>query len=102
MATIDIIQAILNGQVDDDLDGIQTAIKQRRDSLAVMLTATLKTGDKVRVKRGTIKPKYLEGQIATVDSVANGRVYVSFDEIPQGMKYGGGGVGLPQGTVEKV
>lgn len=81
MNSASIIQAVLAGDVDDDLDGISGAINDRRRSLRAtqsrLVFHTLKPGDKVRLVN--LRPKYLVGEIATVVRKNQTRVVVTLD-----------------------
>jgi len=58
-----IIAAIINGEVDDDLDRVNEAVRSRRKELrareAHINLLTLKPGTRVRLKG--LSPKYLNG-----------------------------------------
>jgi hypothetical protein len=61
-----LIIAIVNGEFDDDLEGIQNACRQRQKVQGDINLMTLKPGTKVRL-RG-LSPKYLNGQTGVVST----------------------------------
>lgn len=111
METSDLVEAILDGKYDDDLDTIQGALKDRwtisraiRDKKAL---AQINVGDEVRTKN--LSPKYLNGALAKVtEGPANSRstrVSIKFQEPvnPRIVKrYGTMPVRVPVGCLEKV
>lgn len=60
----DIVNAIMNGKADDSLSEIMNAAHHRRKSVALIKSAEIKIGDRVRFTQ--IKPKYLEGSTGIV------------------------------------
>jgi hypothetical protein len=59
-----LIIAIVNGEFDDDLEGIKNACRQREKVQGDINLMTLKPGTKVRL-RG-LSPQYLNGQTGVV------------------------------------
>lgn len=68
MTTEEIIQAIVGGDVDDDLRSIAQACKDRQKAAASTLRYVLKVGDKVAFN-SNIRPAYLQGLKAVVRKV---------------------------------
>lgn len=65
MTPDEIIDAILNGKLDEHLDTLDAVIQDRRTLNTTRKMATLKPGDTV-VFSDSIRPKYLVGKTATV------------------------------------
>lgn len=61
MTTKTILQAIVDGKLDKDLDGIIEACRDRRQDAGKAIKYTLKRGDKIRIVGSNIKPGYLRG-----------------------------------------
>lgn len=80
MTENEIYTAILSGKADDGLDRIVHAIGERRKTLAARLFDSLQEGDRVRVNTKHIKPRYLDGALATVKEKRVTKVTIVFDE----------------------
>ena len=76
-----ILLAIINGEADDSLDAIRSAIAARRQSLASINVAALHAGDTVRFSNA-IRPKYLVGLPATVVKLNRESVVVNCPNDP--------------------
>jgi hypothetical protein len=74
-----------DGEYDDGLDELAKAIVSRRDIVARRngrrLMRELKVGDKVKLTNG-IKPRYLEGMVGHIQSMADGAAVVKLTRIP--------------------
>lgn len=70
MTNASVIAAIVNGEVDDSLDRIRQAIKDRENTIASVALYTLDVGDRVRLKG--LSPKYLNGLTGTIVSRPRG------------------------------
>lgn len=83
MNASDIITAIVHGDGDDNLDGIEEALRDRRATAAKAALYSLKSGDKVRI-RGHVRPKYLVGQECEVVRRNKSRLVVRLINPPNG------------------
>jgi len=74
-----LIIAIVNGEFDDDLEGIKNACHQREKVQGDINLMTLTPGTKVRL-RG-LSPKYLNGQTGVIAAVPRrgSRIKVTLD-----------------------
>lgn len=77
MPAIDIIRAIANGDADDNLDGVRSALDARRKWESDVQFHAYKVGDRVRLTEG--KPRYLNGAPATIVSKNQSRVVIEID-----------------------
>jgi hypothetical protein len=66
MDMTNVIAAIMAGQLDDGLESIQQAIRERNRSRGDVLRLTIKPGTRVRLKN--LSPKYLNGLEGTVST----------------------------------
>lgn len=66
LKTEDVITAIMNGNVDDDLESIQEAIRARNKVRGDIVRMTITPGTRVRLKN--LSPKYLNGLEGTVST----------------------------------
>lgn len=82
------IQDIINGKMDAELDAIASAIRARRDILEKQKMFQFKPGDRVIFNRLT-RPKYLVGQKATVQYLNRETVVVTIDDTAGLVKYRG-------------
>lgn len=60
---------ILSGVYDDYMDLIESALNQRKDTVAARLVRTLNPGDVITL--ANLRPKYLVGLTATVIAAGN-------------------------------
>lgn len=102
---LDIMKAVEDGVMDERIDELYEALKTRRKinrmEKAEAVTSRISTGDQVRLV--DVKPKYLEGTIATVRGVKNTRLVVEFDEDPSLRRWSGAkNVRVPASSVEIV
>lgn len=109
MNKIEVITAILSGELDADRDAIVDAIKTRdrqlRENKREVLKASLIIGQKVRVEG--IRPKQLEGIEGTVKAIRGLRVDIdvdAFNATKAGPRFAYGNVirGLPVSSLEVV
>lgn len=87
MNSTEIIQAVLRGDADDNLDGIADATRERRKTVAHASFFTYKPGDRVRLVN--LRPKYLVGLEATVVRRNKSRIVVTLDNPPPGGRFSG-------------
>lgn len=73
----DVRDALLDGHFDSELGRLSDLIKARRDLMSMKLMATIRPGDKVKIK--SISPKKLIGEIATVVSTNQKTLTVTID-----------------------
>lgn len=78
-----IIAAIVRGEGDSNLDGIEAALKDRRSIATRTTFFSLKAGDKVRI-REQVRPKYLVGCEATIVRRNKSRLVIRFINPPNG------------------
>jgi hypothetical protein len=95
-----VVGAIINGALDDDIDTIREAIKSRRDMKAQILKATLKVGDKVTFVSSN--PRYLQGLTATVVAKKQKRVSIQFDDKLAAGRFGHGPVNASPNMLEPI
>ena len=95
-----VIDLILHGTLDDDLDNLTLAIRERKDTISRRSFYTINVGDKVNFISG--RPKYLIGQTATVVAKKQKNLSIEFDDKQAVRKYGYGPVTCPPSMVEKV
>jgi hypothetical protein len=76
----DVITAIMNGDVDDELGIIRDAVRQRERAVGEIVRLLIKPGTRVRLKN--LSPKYLNGLEATVSTrpQRGKRIPVELDE----------------------
>lgn len=98
----ELIDGILNGVADDDLDKLNLAIKQRRELRNSKKILFISPGDKVRFNLQA-NPKYLQGHTAIVKKVNNTTVSVDLPDDYSLRKYRGSkNVRCPISIVDKV
>ena len=95
-----ILDDILGGKYDDQLDRIRETCEMRRREVAYQSAATLRPGDKVMLK--SIRPKYLQGTICTVVGFAHSKIRVRMPDDYGLGRYRGLEVRVPQTTVQRV
>lgn len=92
LTTADIVDAILAGVADDNLDAISGAIQDRKQHRARVAFHTVKPGTKARLKN--LRPKYMVGAPCEVVSKKQTRIVIKVDESwlasnPQASRYCG-------------
>lgn len=95
-----IVQAVLNGEADEDFAALVEAIADRKALLARQVARTLKHGDTVRVV-GDLRPRYLIGLTGKVERVNQKTVTMNFDD-PEAARRYRAGVRMPIEYVEVV
>lgn len=80
----DFITAILDGDLDGDLDRLTAAIRDRKQTVAARVRYQVRPGDTVRFS-DVIRPRYLVGLTATVTRANPKSIVVS---CPQDSAYG--------------
>lgn len=95
----DVALAILDGKMDDSLDALTGAIRERRKQADNLKGLFLKAGDRVRFNN-TVRPKYMAGVMATVVRVNKTRAVVKLDD-PTG-RFGTGNTTAPFSLIDKV
>lgn len=73
----ELIRHIKLGEFDDNLDGLTSAIKARRDAIQPQIWEFV-VGERVRIK-STAKPTYLRGATATIKKINRTRLVIDFD-----------------------
>lgn len=102
MTVEELIDAILDGVADNDIDKLNAAIKQRREMKNNRKILFMSIGDTV-VFNEQANPKYLQGNKATVAKVNKTTVTVNMEENYQLRKYSGSkNVRCPISIVDKV
>ncbi|MFI5405117.1 MAG: hypothetical protein ACHQ1D_01250 [Nitrososphaerales archaeon] len=99
-----VIEDIVKGKFDNNLDAISRAIKDRRTALNGIKLYSFRAGDTVKFNSQT-RPKYLQGLTAEVVRVNQKRIVVKFvDETSKSRarKYGWGDFTTPISLVDKV
>lgn len=97
----DVARAIVDGELDGHLDAFVKLVRDRKESVAKAAALALKPGDQVRLKE--IRPKYLSGTVATVESVTDGKVVVSLPDDYELRRFAGAtGCKIPLGSFEPV
>lgn len=97
-----VVEAIISGDYDDDLNRIATAIHDRRDIVSRMKTSTISVGDKVKFN-DRISPKYLIGNVVTVKKVNKKTVVCDFDVDAEFGRFSGAkNVRVPTSTIDVV
>lgn len=76
--TYQVVSAIIDGDLDDDLESIESAIRSRSKLTSLKKAAMFKTGDKVRFVKGS--PKYLLGLSAVIIRKKQKNFVIKFDE----------------------
>ena len=94
-----ITNAIIDGNLDGDLDTLTGLISTRREIQTMKRAATFKVGDKVKFVSG--RPKYLIGLTATIVRKKQKNFEIKFDEGQATGKYRGN-VTCPPSLLEKV
>jgi hypothetical protein len=84
--TTTILDSIIGGTHDSDLDAISDAVKQRRQILAARTVSALRPGDTVAFS-DLIRPTYLIGREATVVRVNAKSVVVNCPDDPSYRRY---------------
>lgn len=93
MNSTEIINAIINGDADDNLEGIVAATRERGQAKGRAVFHTVKVGDQARLKN--LRPKYLIGAPVTVIGKKSTRIEVEIDpewllHNPQAQRFGRG------------
>ena len=98
-----IIDAVLDGAADDNLNGISQAVRQREKTVATRNAAKMKRGDSVRLC-GNLSPKYLVGLEGTVDGPAvSSRIPVMLGEADADIAHRfGNPIRVPVACVEAI
>jgi len=98
-----LVEAILNGVADDNIDSLSAAIKKRREIKNSTKMFMINPGDKVIFNRSA-NPKYLQGITATVTKINKTTVSVDIPDDAWGArKYRGSkGVRTPISIVDKL
>ena len=73
----DICEALASGECDSQLDLLREAINARKETLARNRAAALCIGDRVRLTN--IRPRYFEGELATVVGFEGAKIRVETD-----------------------
>lgn len=73
-----IVNAILDGEADDEFDQIYGAIKTRTATLTHKKAATFKKGDKVRFN-GSARPVYIQGVTGVIEQLVGSKAMVRLD-----------------------
>ncbi len=96
-----VVSAIIDGHLDDELESIQNAIDSRGKINLVKKAAMFKIGDAVRFQNG--RPKYLNGCTAKIIGKKQKNFVITFDEgqLPPNGKYQGR-VTCPPSLLESV
>lgn len=94
-----LVEAIMNGKFDNQLEQLAVLIKSRREMVGQQLLATLKSGDKVRFN-DNVRPRYLRGKTATIERVTGNKAYVRMD-YPAGRYRPENLVGVPSTLLER-
>ena len=98
----EIIDAILDGVVDNDMDKLNSAIKQRKEIKNSRKILFISVGDSVGFN-SQANPKYLQGKVALVTKVNKSTVTVDMPEDYSLRKYSGSrGVRCPISIVDKI
>ena len=75
-----VIRAISRGELDDVLDRIVLAIKERKRAAGRETLYSVRPGDKVALTG--LRPAYLNGMTGTVTGTRNTRILVALDNPP--------------------
>jgi hypothetical protein len=95
-----LLDSIIGGAHDSDLDAIVGAIRDRQKILAARTVAAIKPGDTVRFSN-EIRPRYLVGKTATVVKVNRQSVVVNCPADPAyGRFEGARNVRCPNALIE--
>lgn len=94
----DVLNAVLTGDFDENLDGLVQAVKDRKEAKNRVMFYSLKPGDKVRFCRQT-RPRYLACQTGTLKELRNKKVTVDLDS-PVGKFWKG--IITPVDLIEKI
>lgn len=78
MDSTEVIIAIVNGKLDDDLESLAVAIQQRIKTKAQIVALSLRLGD--QVKFTNVRPKYLIGNIGTIVKISPETIVVDLLE----------------------
>ena len=70
----EVVQAIMNGELDDDFDSIHDAIRSRRQSVNVIKRSSMNVGDEVEIH--DCRPKYLNGKRGIVTDFTPTKIVV--------------------------
>ena len=96
-----IINGILDGGMDEHLDAVVGAVRQRRTSLASRLRFELKRGDHVEIVGG-IRPQSIVGLVVEVVSTHDSRVSVNMPRNVSAGRFAGQEVRVPMTCVKKT
>jgi hypothetical protein len=91
-----VIGAILGGELDEDLERITMAVKERRNQLQLLRVSELRVGQRVRLDK-PISPHYLRGVRGEVVRVSASRLAILVDDAYRGKV---GRFMRPDGTIE--
>lgn len=98
---MDLINRIMDGSHDDELDSIVQAVRDRKASLARVGIASINPGATITLSR-TIRPAYLRGLKATVKKVNGASVVIDIDANPAYGRFSGArNVRVPAVCIER-
>ena len=103
VTTDEIISCIIDGFVDNSLDGITAAIKSRREAINSKKLFSIVVGDTVKIN-SLCRPKYLRGLRGRVTGINQKTVSMRILEEDKfrARKYGYGEFRTPVSLVDKV
>ena len=95
------VNEIVSGTYDKDLDKIIEAISRRRQYLAQIQFMNLSVGDKVKFN-SKARPQYLVGQTCQITGKRNKNVVVKLDNVAMAGRFRNGTIVTPITLLEKV
>jgi hypothetical protein len=99
---MNLIEDIINGNYDDQLEAISDAVHSRkkiaRSKKKAVAMATIKVGDKVTLKN--LNPKYVNGSVGKIIEKRRTKLVVILDK-PVG-RFGAGPVTVPADCLEVI
>jgi hypothetical protein len=81
----EVILALNAGELDDVLDVLSQAVRERKRIAGMVTLATVKPGDKIEL--AGLRPSYLNGLTGTVTGTRNTRILVTLDQPGLAGKY---------------
>jgi hypothetical protein len=95
-----LVEAILNGRFDGQLDQLTNLIQRRKELVGQQLLLALNAGDRVRFNLRT-RPKYLRGVGGTVHHVEGDKAFITLSR-SVGRYREGSVIGTPAVLLERV
>ena len=96
-----VIRAITTGELDDALERIVFAVKERKRAVARTLLVTIEPGEKVELTG--LRPQYLNGLVGKVTGTRGQRILVTLDNPAEAGRFASRGqLAVPSACIRRV